>query len=607
MSLDRLYSTCRDRRSGIRRSAYAMLVTLSAAALLVGCGQSDSGTAPASESAETASAPVATETPAAAATAQAKATSTPSLTTAANAPATPDGGTNKTIGPASDALSAQRPERTAATPASASASTADRKPGPAFRFEPAVLDMGEMMSDTPKTMSVRLVNVTDAPVKVNRAIPSCGCTTLGAPKDPIAPGAFADIEITLKPGIATGVKLSKKVTFDIDGYAPQVLTVEGDVAEYVSVTPKIMTAPQSPEDPSASESGVLTFASTDGVPFIITGVNPSVVADGIPTESATEHELSVDWALWEEAKRPIRLTFTTSHPKAPTTAVTVKRSVRNPRTPAAPTPSRAEAAPSGLAALIAAARSGDAARIRLELANGTDVDAVDPASSRTALHWAAAEGQLEVAAALLEANADLNALDRVGMGPLAMAAKGGHPEVVTALLDAGANVNMRDAAGGSPLLWASGLGNSATVELLLAKGAEVNIADVNGLSPLLWATSIGRDPRTVDLLLAGGANAEQADRLSGDTPTIRAAKNSEPKVLEMLLARDVDLSKANLRGTTALMAAAGSGGVAQVEMLLAAGADTSAKDSRGWTALDYALNRSDASRDSIVAMLQPSE
>jgi len=464
-----------------------------------------------------------------------------------------------------------------------------------------------MMSNTPKTMSVRLVNVTDAPVTVNRAIPSCGCTTLAPPTDPIPPGGFFDQEITLKPGIATGVKLSKKVTFDIEGFAPQVLTVEGDVAEYVSVTPKILNAPQSPEDPSAAESGVIAFASTDGTPFIITGVNPSVVADGIPTESATEHELSIDWTLWEESKRPIRVTFTTSHPKAPTAAVTVKRSIRNPRTPDAPAPSRATAASSGLAAMIAAARSGDATRLRMELANGTDVDSVDPTSSRTALHWAAAEGQFEIAEVLLEAGADLNAIDRVGMGPLAMAAKGGHPTLVETLLGAGANVNMRDAAGGSPLLWAAGLGNSETVEVLLANGAEVNIADVNGLSPLLWATSIGRDPRTVDLLLEGGANAEQADRLSGDTPTIRAAKNSEPKVLEMLLAREVDLSKANLRGTTALMAAAGSGGVAQVEMLLAAGADTSAKDSRGWTALDYALNRSDASRDSIVAMLKPAE
>jgi len=592
MSLDRSTSSLLGRL--LTRPRPATLSAAIAATLLVGgCGENGSGTAPTTAASETS----ASESAAAPAPAKEAA---PSLMTTADAAANA-----KTIGPASDLLAAQRPERDATKTSSNTTQTADRKAGPAFRFEPEILDMGEMMSDTPKTMAVRLVNITDAPVKVNRAIPSCGCTTLGTPKDPIGPGEFTDIEITLKPGIAAGVKLSKKVTFDIDGYAPQVLTVAGNVAEYVSVTPKILNAPQTPDDPSASESGVVVFASTDGEPFIVTGVNPSVVADGLPTESGTEHELSIDWNLWEESKRPIRVTFTTSHPKAPTVSVTVKRSVRDPRAPAAPTPGRAEPAPSGLAALIAAARSGDATRLKMELANGIEVDAVDPASSRTALHWAAAEGKLAVAAALLEAGADLNAIDRVGMGPLAMAAKGGHPEVVLALLEAGANVNTRDAAGGSPLLWAAGLGNSDTVEVLIAKGAEVNIADVNGLSPLLWATSIGRDPRTVDLLLEGGADANQADRLSGDTPTIRAAKNSEPKVLEMLLAREVDLSKSNLRGTTALMAASGSGGVAQVEMLLAAGADTSAKDSRGWTALDYALNRSDASRDSIVALLQP--
>ena len=52
------------------------------------------------------------------------------------------------------------------------------------------------------------------------------------------------------------------------------------------------------------------------------------------------------------------------------------------------------------------------------------------------------------------------------------------------------------------------------------------------------------------------------------------------------------------------MTAAGSGGVEQVRMLLAAKPDLSLKDSRGWTALDYALNRSDASREAVVAMVQ---
>lgn len=596
-----------------RRSVRPIVCSLALAAgtlFAAGCGESGkpaAAPAPAESSAPATSAEPAPPAPAAA----------PQLTSASGAsataakPTTPDLRTDSSQPLASkDApaeiaseLSASRPADRAAAAQSGGESAAERKAGPAFRFEPAVLDMGEMLPDVAKTMSVRLVNIVGESVKVNRTVPSCGCTTLGAPKDPIAPGEFTDIEITLKPGAATGVKLSKKVTFDIEGYAPQVLTVEGNVAEYVAATPKMLSAPPTPEDASAAESGRLSLASTDGVAFTVTGSNPSVV-DGLPTGSATEHELVVDWAKWEEAKRPVRVTFTTDHPQAPTVAVTVRRPVRQPGTPAAPAPDRAAAAPTGSAALVAAARSGDVARIAMEVANGTDVNRVDPATSRTALHWAAQEGQVAAIKALLDADADLTAIDRVGMSPLAIAAKGGHSDAVIVLIDAGAAVNMRDAAGGSPLLWAAGLGNSQTVEALLAREAEVNIADVNGLTPLLWATSIGRDARTVELLLAAGANAEQADRLSGDTPAIRAAKNTNPQVLEMLVAKGVDLSKTNLKGMTPLMTAAGSGGVAQVRILLAAKPDLSAKDARGWTALDHAVNRSDASRDEIVAMLE---
>ena len=77
-----------------------------------------------------------------------------------------------------------------------------------------------------------------------------------------------------------------------------------------------------------------------------------------------------------------------------------------------------------------------------------------------------------------------------------------------------------------------------------------------------------------------------------------------PEVLRLLVAKGVDLSKGNLRGTTAVMNAAGGGGVDQVRILIEAKADLASKDARGWTALDYALNRSDANRDVVVEMIR---
>ena len=62
----------------------------------------------------------------------------------------------------------------------------------------------------------------------------------------------------------------------------------------------------------------------------------------------------------------------------------------------------------------------------------------------TALHWAAMNGDLELAKLLIGAGASLTATTRVeALTPLALAAQKGHASVITALLKAGANPNLQ--------------------------------------------------------------------------------------------------------------------------------------------------------------------
>lgn len=600
----------RGRAASAAGRGFALALGCIGVLIAAGCGETPKGESP------SASAPA--ESPAETVSGEKAASSVASALGAADgaamstdpAPRTPASPTRTREGAPSEIADAGVPRERptdARTPASRNAdASAARKAGPAIRFEPETLDLGEMVVEVPSRGTVRLVNTTDAPVKIERSVPSCGCTALGTPEAPIAPGEFAEIEITLSPGSRPGIRLSKNITFVIEGYEPQVYTVGGSVTAFVAVTPDIVNAPASPDDVSAAESGRVKVASSDGTPFIITAATPAVFGQ-LPTESALEHELEIDWAAWQESRRPVRVQLATDHPKAPTVAFTVRRSLRDPKAPQLPPTEARQVTPVGGAAagLIAAARGGDLVRLRLEIASGGDIDAADPTTSRNALHWAANEGKTEAIAVLLEAGADVNATERTGMTPLTLASKEGRVEAVAALLAAGADANVRDQIGGSPLLWAAGLGSSATVAELLKAKAEVNVADVNGLTPLLWATSIGRDPESVALLLEAGADPEQGERIVGDTPTIRAARNASPRALELLIARGVDLKRSNLRGITPLMSAAGGGGAEQVRMLLAAGADPKSTDQRGWTALDHAINRSDANREAIVAILTP--
>merc|ERR1712086_163434 len=75
-------------------------------------------------------------------------------------------------------------------------------------------------------------------------------------------------------------------------------------------------------------------------------------------------------------------------------------------------------------------------------------------SQEMPLHWAAKGGHAEVALALIDANADTNAIDKFGQAPLHMAASKGHIETVKVLLAARADVEALDKDGDPPMKWA---------------------------------------------------------------------------------------------------------------------------------------------------------
>ncbi len=116
----------------------------------------------------------------------------------------------------------------------------------------------------------------------------------------------------------------------------------------------------------------------------------------------------------------------------------------------------------------AAARKGDAARVRELLARGVDV----------------------------------NTKFRYDQTALFYAAERGHSEVVKVLLDYGANVNIRQTLWGStPLEEAASRGHTAIVEMLLAKGAE-------GVDKALWWAAHRGHVETVKAVLAHEVKTE---------------------------------------------------------------------------------------------------
>ena len=486
-----------------------------------------------------------------------------------------------------------------ATPPGAT-TTAPLDATPVLKIEPEVLDLGEMMVDTAKTGKVKLINISDKPVIVTKAVTSCGCTTAGAPKDPIPVGGSAEVEITLKPGPKAGAPLSKRVTFQIDGHTPMMVTVQGTVPAFITMTPDMLEGPAE----GKTTEGAITFKCLDGTPFKITSAVPPIVSD-ISPEAKAEHVVHVDWKAWEETGRTIKLTFSTDHPKVPSLSVLIRRpatsgSTSEPRAPGTNPTDRAASA------LVTAARAGDVEKVKKELEGKIDVNAPESSGGRSALHWAAKENRVEVIPVLLAAKADVNNRDRAGKTPLCVAAESRDPKCVESmklLLAAKSDVNSKDRLGGSPLLWAAGLGTPEAVELLIDSGAEVSIQDKNGLTPLLWAAGTG-DPRSVQILVDSKADLNIADNLTGDTAIMRAARNGKFESLTILIKAGAPLEVKNRQGMTTWLVASGSGTVEKLKALKEAKADITAKDTRGWNALDYAKNRADQNRTDVIKYLE---
>ena len=88
---------------------------------------------------------------------------------------------------------------------------------------------------------------------------------------------------------------------------------------------------------------------------------------------------------------------------------------------------------------------------------------------------AAESGEADTVKKLLDAGADVEAIDRkIGFTALSHGAYSGGEDVVSLLLEHGADVNRQDNLGCPPLFYAVMRGRFHTAKLLLDKGADIN-------------------------------------------------------------------------------------------------------------------------------------
>lgn len=229
-----------------------------------------------------------------------------------------------------------------------------------------------------------------------------------------------------------------------------------------------------------------------------------------------------------------------------------------------------------------------------------------------------------------------------GLTALVFAAREGDVESARALLDGRADINQTTEYGWTPLLTAINNRNYALAKMLVDRGADVNVANKGGWTPLYIAT----DNRNIEggdypvpqpdldhleiirALLEHGANPNARVRDNtltrtiftmqwffedGATAFVRAAQSSDTELMKLLLEFKADPFIATANGDSALTAAGGVGWVEGVtyerspqenvealRMLLDLGFDANSANNEGRTALMGAALKG---RDAAVQLL----
>lgn len=155
----------------------------------------------------------------------------------------------------------------------------------------------------------------------------------------------------------------------------------------------------------------------------------------------------------------------------------------------------------------------------------------------TPLLAAVKEEHTQIALKLIAAGADVNAKDNIEDSAYLYAGARGHTAVLEAALKAGADIHSTNRYGGTALIPASERGLVDTVRTLLNAGLDVNHVNKLHWTALIEAIILGdgseRYIRTVQLLLERGADPYLSDG-NGQTPRALALTQGYTGIIEVI-------------------------------------------------------------------------
>jgi len=196
--------------------------------------------------------------------------------------------------------------------------------------------------------------------------------------------------------------------------------------------------------------------------------------------------------------------------------------------------------------LHVAATEGHVLTAHILVQAGAELDALDDEQS-TALMLACNYGQTAVVRYLLQAGADMTLKGDDGMTCLHLATQNGHLECAQAILDQKNTprkfLNSQDDGGWTPLVWACENKHESVIEFLLIRGADPLITDAEGNIAIHWGALSG-SRATCELLLNHNCNINSTNNL-GETPMHIALRQDHYECAVLFLMRGANLNIEN--------------------------------------------------------------